>query len=159
MAAEGARLVVGQLDHGDAAQVGALGLLAEGGVGQQEHDDAGAVLGLGDALLPPGEELLVGQGWEKRADHVVEGDARSVQGGDVGHQVAVLGLVKDEGHGDHGGRAGGAVVAEGIKFGRMKIPGYERWRYLLLCGDVSPLLLGVWGWWPSGSSEWKRGKG
>ena len=57
---------------------------------EQNEDQAFSVCNFGDALLPPGEKLLVRQGREEFRDGSVVSDARGVDGSEIGNQVAVL---------------------------------------------------------------------
>lgn len=100
-APERSRLGVGHRQHDDAHDLGALGpaaaaLLMPLQVADEYEDEARPVAHLGDAILPPRQELLVGQGREKGGDGAVVSDARGVDGGEVGGQVRVLPGVEGE---------------------------------------------------------------
>lgn len=108
-AAKGPRLGVRHAEHDDAHDVGPLGARPGLGLVEQDEDQALAVVDLGDALLPPGEQLLVRQRRQESGDCAVVGDARGVDGGQVRDEVAMLGR-REDGHGPgvgHGGAGGG----------------------------------------------------
>lgn len=78
-----ARLVQRHPQHHYADQLRPLGLGPGLGLAQQDDDNARAGRDLGDAVAPPGEQLLVVQRRQEGAGHAVVGDARPVQRGEV----------------------------------------------------------------------------
>lgn len=76
LGAEGPRLGVVELEHGDAADRGARGGWGGGsGRGKEDDDDARATGSFGDAFLPPRQKFIVLERGDKGAGHVVGRDA------------------------------------------------------------------------------------
>lgn len=101
-ATKGPRLRVGHGEHHNTHNLTTLGAGPRLRLVEQDEDQTLAIVDLGNALLPPGEKLLVGQGWQKRGDCAVVGDAGGMDGGEVGDEVAMLGRGKES----HGSRVG-----------------------------------------------------
>lgn len=95
-------LGLGQSQHNDTEDVGALDGDSGGGgtfvvdVMLEEHEDEVYPRGdVCDSVLPPVEELLMGERGDEGGDGVVVGNGGGVEGGDVGDELGVLG--RDEG--------------------------------------------------------------
>ena len=89
LGAEGPRLGLVQLEHGNATDAGARGDCCCG-LGGLNDNDSGTAIHFSDALLPPCQEFLVLEWREEGPRHVVDRDARSMKGGNVRDQLAVV---------------------------------------------------------------------
>jgi hypothetical protein len=97
-AAERPSLRARHLEHHDAGDLGAQD--ASAGLRRLDKDveDPRAVLDLGHAILPPLEQLVMCQRWEKRGYGSVVRDARGVDGRNVRNKVHVVARLEAEDH-------------------------------------------------------------
>lgn len=95
--AEGTRLRVWHGEHDDADELVALGLGPRVRLVEQYDDGPRAGLGLGDPVLPPGQELLVAERGHEEARHLVVRDALGLEAGEPWGQVGVRGGVEEVG--------------------------------------------------------------